>query len=180
VVRPVRNQVEWTPRVVDELLPADHPARIIWACLERLDLSGFYASVKAVTNRPGRPASDPQVLLALWLFATADAVGSARRLARLCEEHDAYRWIRGGVPVDYHLLAEFRVIHQQQLDELLTQILAILMAEDLVTLDRVAQDGMIGAGQRRGRIVPRRRAVEHLSGRGPRAGRGAETGAGQP
>lgn len=155
VVRPVRNQVEWTPRVVDELLPADHQARIIWACLERLDLSGFYASVKAVTNRPGRPASDPQVLLALWLFATADAVGSARRLARLCEEHDAYRWIRGGVPVDYHLLAEFRVIHQKQLDELLTQILAILMAEGLVTLDRVAQDGMkvrasAGAGSYRG------------------------------
>ena len=142
VVRAVRNQVEWAPRVLDDLLPADHQARIIWACLERLDLSSFYASVKAVTDRPGRPASDPQVLLALWLYATADAVGSARRLARLCEEHDAYRWLRGGVPVDYHLLAAFRVIHQQELDDLLTQILTVLMAQGLVTLERVAQDGM--------------------------------------
>jgi transposase len=142
VVRAVRNQVEWAPRVLDDLLPAEHQARIIWACLERLDLAGFYGSVKAVTDRPGRPASDPQVLLALWLFATADAVGSARRLAQLCEEHDAYRWLRGGVPVDYHLLAEFRVIHQRELDDLLTQILGVLMAEGLVTLERVAQDGM--------------------------------------
>lgn len=140
--RAVRNQMEWTPQVLDSLLPPDHQARMIWACLERLDLSSFYASVKAVTDRPGRPASDPQVLLALWLYATADAVGSARRLARLCEEHDAYRWIRGGVPVDYHLLAEFRVIHQQELDDLLTQILSVLMAKKLVKLARVAQDGM--------------------------------------
>jgi transposase len=142
VVRAVRTQVEWAPRALDELLPPDHPARAIWACLERLDLAGFYGSVKAVTHRAGRPASDPQVLLALWLYATADAVGSARRLARLCAEHDAYRWLRGGVPVDYHLLAEFRVAHQRELDELLSQILAVLMAEELLTLEHVAQDGM--------------------------------------
>ena len=140
--RAVRNQDEWAPRKLDALLPPEHQARMIWACLERLDLSSFYASVKAVTDRPGRPASDPQVLLALWLYATADAVGSARRLARLCEEHDVYRWIRGGVPVDYHLLAEFRVTHQKELDELLTQILSVLLAKKLVKLDRVAQDGM--------------------------------------
>jgi transposase len=142
VRRAVRTQAEWSPRVLDELLADDHPARSIWACLERLDLSGFYTSVKSVTERAGRPASDPQVLLALWLYATADGVGSARRLALLCEEHDVYRWIRGGVPVDYHLLAEFRGVHQRELDELLTQILAVLMAEGMLTLERVAQDGM--------------------------------------
>jgi transposase len=142
VVRASRGQVEWTPRVLDEVLPDDHPARSIWTCLERLDLATFYTSLKSVTARPGRPASDPQVLLALWLYATADGVGSARRLARLCEEHDAYRWIRGGVPVDYHLLAAFRVAHRRELDELLTQILAVLMAEGILTLERVAQDGM--------------------------------------
>lgn len=144
LVQPVRNQIEWTPRELDSVLSPDHPARAIWAFLERseVDLSPFYASIKAVADRPGRPASDPQVLLALWLFAIKEGVGSARHVARLCEEHDAYRWIRGGVPVDYHLLAEFRVTHEQALDELLTTILAVMIEEDLVTLDRVAQDGM--------------------------------------
>jgi len=142
VVRPVRSQIEWAPRELDALIPEDHQARAVWAYLERLDLSGFYASIKAVGDRPGRPASDPRVLLALWLFAHVEGVGSARRLGRLCEEHDAYRWIRGGVPVDYHLLAEFRVTHQAALDDLLTKILATMMAANLVTLSRVAQDGM--------------------------------------
>lgn len=142
LVRPVRNQIEWAPRELDAALPADHPARAIWALLERLDLAGFYTGIKAVADRPGRPASDPKVLLALWLFATKEGIGSARHLARLCEAHDAYRWIRGGVPVDYHLLAEFRVIHEPALDDLFTTILAAMMTEGLVTLDRVAQDGM--------------------------------------
>jgi len=142
LVLAVRNQIEWGPRELDAALPPDHPARAIWALLEQLDLSAFYGDIKAVADRPGRPASDPKVLLALWLFATKEGVGSARHLARLCADHDAYRWIRGGVPVDYHLLAEFRVVHEQALDDLFTMILAAMMTEGLVTLDRVAQDGM--------------------------------------
>lgn len=142
VIRPVRNQVEWTPRDLDSLLAADHPARAIWALLERLDLAGFYGSIKAVLDRPGHPASDPAVLLALWLLGTVEGVGSARKLARLCREHDAYRWLRGGVPVNYHQLSDFRVAHQQELDELLTQIVTALLYGGAVTLERVAQDGM--------------------------------------
>ena len=61
--------------------------------------------------------------LALWLLATVDGIGSARRLARLCQEHDAYRWMRGNVPVNYHMLSDFRVAHQEALDGLLTQII---------------------------------------------------------
>lgn len=142
LVRPVRTQIEWAPRELDAALPPDHQARAIWALLEQLDLSAFYADIRAVADRPGRPASDPKVLLALWLFATKEGIGIARHLARLCEDHDAYRWILGGVPIDYHLLAEFRVVHEQALDDLFTTILAAMMNAGLVTLDRVAQDGM--------------------------------------
>lgn len=140
--RPVRNQGEMIVRDLDSLVSEDHPVRAIWVFLESLDLSGFYASVKTSADRPGRPASDPRVLLALWVYATAEGVGSARQLDRLCQEHDAYRWIRGGVPVDYHLLSDFRVEHQQALDQLLTRIVAALMANELVTLKKVAHDGV--------------------------------------
>ena len=142
VVRPQRSQLEWAPRALDELLPADHVARSLWALVERLDLAAFYAPLKAVADRPGRPASDPRVLLALWLYATAEGVGSARQLDRLCREHAAYRWLRGGVPVDYHLLAEFRVTHEAALDGLFTQLLTVLQGEGLLTLTQVAQDGL--------------------------------------
>ncbi len=142
IARAVRDQVELVPQSLEDRVAVDHPARAIWALLERLDLSGFYRQVRAVVDGPGRPASDPRVLLGLWMLATVEGIGSARRLARLSEEHDVYRWLRGGVPVNYHLLADFRVAHRTELDALLTQTIALLMSEDLVTLTRVAQDGV--------------------------------------
>ena len=142
VLRPVRHQLQWLPRTLDEALAEDHPARAIWGMLENLDLSAFYGRIKATLDRPGRPATDPEVLLAVWLLATVEGIGSARRLTRLCHEHDAYRWLCGGVPINYHMLSDFRVAHPGALDELLTQIVASLTAAGAVTLERVAQDGM--------------------------------------
>ena len=147
VLRPMRQQLQWAPVDLESLVPQDHPARAIWGFLEKLDLSAFYEPIKAVVDRPGRPTTDPQVLLALWLLAlwllaTVEGIGSARRLARLCDEHDAYRWVRGHVPINYHMLSDFRVAHQEALDDLLTQIIGSLMAAGAVSLERVAQDGM--------------------------------------
>jgi len=133
--------VQWEPRDLDAAFPQDHPARAIWDILERLNLDAFYGSIKAVLDRPGRPTTDPQVLLALWLLATVEGIGSARQLARLCSQHDAYRWLCGGVPINYHMLSDFRVANQAALDGLLTQIVGRLMAVGAVSLERVAQDG---------------------------------------
>src|SRR3989304_9210233 len=99
----VRNQVEIMIRDLDSLLPQDHLARAIWKIVEALDLSAMYAPIKAVEGEPGHPATDPAVLVALWLYATADGVGKARHLDRLCREHDPHRWLRGGVPINYPL-----------------------------------------------------------------------------
>ena len=142
VLRPVRHQLQWLPRTLDEVLAEEHPARAIWGMLEKLDLSAFYGSIKATLDRPGRSTTDPQVLLAVWLLATVEGIGSARRLTRLCHEHDAYRWLCGGVPINYHMLSDFRGAHPGALDELLTQIVASLTVAGAVNLERVAQDGM--------------------------------------
>jgi transposase len=142
VYRAVRDQLEWMPRTLDSLLPQDHQARAIWQTLDLLDLAAFYASIKAILGHAGHPTTDPKVLLALWLYATTEGIGSARELDRLCDEHDAYRWLRGGVPINYHMLSDFRVANQAALDDLLTEILASMMLAGLVTLRHVAQDGM--------------------------------------
>ena len=142
VLKPNRQQLQWLPRDLDAALAEGHPARAIWGVLEQMDLSRFYGAIKATLDRPGRSATDPQVLLALWLLGTVEGIGSARKLTRLCGEHDAYRWLCGGVPINYHMLSDFRVAHQGALDQLLTQIVASLTAAGAVTLERVAQDGM--------------------------------------
>jgi transposase len=127
---------------LDDLLAPEHPARAVWAFVEGLDLAPLYGLIRASEDRAGRPAIDPKILVSLWLYATVDGVGSARALARLCTEHVAYRWLCGGVSVNHHTLSDFRVAHVDWLDGVLTASVAGLMHQGLVTLERVAQDGM--------------------------------------
>jgi transposase len=138
----VRDQIEFQMCALDELLPEEHEARIVWAYVCGLDLSELYGQIQAVEGGPGQAPVDPRILLTLWLYATLRGVGSARELNRLCEKHVDYRWICGGVSMNYHTLSDFRTQHVELLDRLLTESVASLMAEGLVTLDRVAQDGM--------------------------------------
>ncbi len=137
-----RTQVLLRPVDLEGLLPEDHRARVVWAYVERLDLTPLYQQIQAVEGEAGRPATDPKLLLALWLYATLEGVGSARALDRLCTEHLAYQWLCGGVPMNYHTLADFRTAHVEFLDALLTRSVATLLAEGLVELTRVAQDGV--------------------------------------
>ena len=104
---------------LESLLPQGHRARLVWAWVERQDLSGMYAAIKVREGGVGRSAIAPEILLGLWLYATLEGVGSARQLSRLVLEHDAYRWISGGVQVNHHSLSDYRVAHGAALDELL-------------------------------------------------------------
>lgn len=142
VQRPERLQVEWRPLALEDCLPSDHRARVVWRYVESLDVTVLYGTIRAVEGSVGRNAVDPRILLALWMFATIEAVSSARQLARLCERDLAYMWLCGGVGVNYHLLSDFRTEQGEYLDNLLTETIATLLHQNLVTLETVAQDGM--------------------------------------
>jgi len=139
---PVRDQVELRAVDLEALLPAEHPARVIWAYVQRLDLSALEETVRARAHGPGQAPVSPRLQLALWLFATSQGVGSARALARLCESHDAYRWLCGGVSVNYHSLSEFRTAHPELLEQLLVEHVASLSIAGVIDLDEVVQDGV--------------------------------------
>jgi transposase len=137
-----RCQGEFRADSLDQLLPPEHPVRDLWRFVETLDLAPVLDQIRSRPGTAGAPAIDPRILLALWLQATLDGVGSSRPLARLCREHLVYRWLCGGVSVEYHTLADFRTGRGEVLDQLLTQTIAALLHEGLVSLRRVAQDGL--------------------------------------
>jgi len=140
-IRADRVQTRWDFIDLEALLPSDHRARIVMSFVERLDLSALYDAIKSREGEPGRPPPDPAVVLALWLYATIEGVGSARQLERLAERDLAYRWIAGGVPLNYHGLADFRVAHVAVLDRLLTESVTALIAEGVVSLAEIVVDG---------------------------------------
>jgi transposase len=137
-----REQIIFHAAPLDALISPDHPARIVWDYVEGLDLSPLYDRIKAVERGPGRAPIDPKIPMALWLYATIEGIGSARHLDELCREHASFQWLVGDVSVNYHSLADFRTDHLALLDDLLTKSVATLIAEGLVELNRVAQDGM--------------------------------------
>jgi transposase len=137
-----RQQAEMRVCALDALIPDDHHVRVVWAYVEKLDLGELLAKIKAVEGQAGASATDPRILLALWLYATLRGIGSARELNRRCEGDIAFQWICGGVTLNYHTLADFRVEHVEVLDKLLTNSAAVLLEQGLVSMERVAQDGM--------------------------------------
>lgn len=148
---------------LEDLLEPEHQARLVWAFVLGLDLTDLEDQIRSRIGGPGRPALDPRIGVALWLYATLEGVSSARALAELCERHNAFRWLAGGVSVNYHTLADFRVEHVATLDRLLTHSVAVLREQDLVDLNRVAQDGMrVRASAGAASFHRRRTLEEHL------------------
>jgi len=169
--QPERRQVALRAVSLEELVADDHRVRQVWAFALRLDLAALYRAIRAVEGKPGHPPADPRLLVALWLQATVEGVGSARALARLCREHHAYRWLCGGVGVNHKTLADFRVAHGALLDRLLADSFAAMLRTGMASLERVAQDGVrvraaAGAAsfRRRPRLVDlRRKAGERVA-----------------
>lgn len=146
---PERSQIAMQVAALDDLIGEDHPVRSVWAFVEGLDLSHLYDLVKAREGHPGHPPAAPELMVALWLWATVEGVGSARQLDRLCRDHLAYRWLCGGVSMNYHTLSSFRIGHLAVLERLLAQGVAAMVQAGLVSVDTLAQDGLrvrAGAG----------------------------------
>jgi len=137
-----RRQVTWGSFDLESLVREDHRVRAIWQVIESLDLKAFYARISSVEERAGRPATDPKILLALWIYATSEGIGSAHHVDRLCKTDAVYRWICGGVSMNQHTLSDFRTDYRVEVDGLMTKVIATLMHNGLLHLRRLAHDGM--------------------------------------
>ena len=137
-----REQMVLRPVDVEALVPEDHEVRAIWEFVGRLDLRRYYEQIDVVEGEAGRPASDPRLMISLWIYSYSKGISSAREVSRLCEYDPAYQWLTGMEPINYHTLSDFRVKHKEALDELFTQILGLLSSEGLISLERVMHDGV--------------------------------------
>jgi transposase len=126
---------------VENLIEADHSARSIWELIGRLDLSLYQAQIEAVEGHAGRDHTDPQLLISLWLYAYSRGISSAREIARQCEFEPGFQWLCGLKAISHRTLSGFRSENKEALDDLFVQVLGMLSAEGLITLERVTLDG---------------------------------------
>lgn len=136
-----RRQLVFRAVDVEKLVASDHPVRAIWEFVGKLDLVRFYESIESVEEVAGRPTWDPHLLISLWIWAYSQGIGSAREIERRCEYDPAFQWLMGLVVVNHHTLSDFRVCHQEALDDLFVQVLGLLSAEGLISMKEVMHDG---------------------------------------
>jgi transposase len=140
--KPERRQVAMVMQCADDLVRALHPVRTVMGVVEKLDVSGFCEPIRARAGIAGRDATDPRLLVGLWLYGCVRGIGSARELARRCKESAPFRWLCGGVSVNHRMLCDFRTDHGDALDDLFTQVLVSLVDKKLVRVSRISQDGV--------------------------------------
>lgn len=157
-----RRQMEWVPKSLDQMVESDHPVRAVWAFVEERDLTPLYDRIKAVEGTAGKSPIDPKILFALWMYATIRGISSGRRINELCGKSGAipFQWICGHVSVNYHTINDFRAAHPELLDQCLTESVAVLMHQGLVSLERVAQDGMRVRANASGKSFHRKPTLE--------------------
>ncbi len=126
---------------VEALVGADHKVRAIWELTGRLELSRFRAPIVSAEGCAGRPRWDPRLLVSIWVYAYSEGISSAREIERMTEHEPGLMWLAGLGVVNHSTLSDFRVDYQEALDELFTQLLAVLEAEGVVKLDQVMHDG---------------------------------------
>jgi transposase len=148
--------------IIDDLLEPDHPARAVWSYVQELDLTPLYDRIRARGSLAGRPAIDPRLLAALWLYATLSGFTSAREIALLCIHYDPLIWLAGGVSVNYHTLSDFHNDNPQFVEQLLKHSVEVLRQQGLINLDRIAQDGMRVRASAGAASFRRRKTLERL------------------
>lgn len=158
-----RQQMSWRAVDVEQLIDADHRARVIWELVGQLDLSPFYEGIESTQEEGGRPAYPPQLLISLWVYAQTLGIGSAREIERRCQWDPAFQWLTGLEVVNYHTLSDFRVQKKEEVNQLFTHLLAVLSQEGLVSLEQVTLDGTKIKAHASGKSFRRKKTLqEHL------------------
>lgn len=138
----VRDQVKFKVESLDDSLPLNHEARVIWKFVEKLDLKHAEESISSLESHVGRPAVHPRILIALWIYGISCGIVSARKIAKNCLDHRGFAWICGGASVGHHILSGFRSKHCELFEELVIQSISLLVLHELVDLKEIAQDGV--------------------------------------
>lgn len=134
-----RDQLYLMPPSLAEWLPEDHLAYFVLDAVETLDLASIRSHYSS--DGPGAPAYDPEMMLAIWLYAYCAGLRSSRRIEAACVTDVGFRVIAANQRPDHATLARFRAAHQGAIADLFVQVLGLCAAAGLTKMGLVAIDG---------------------------------------
>jgi transposase len=136
-----RSQIRWEQFDVEELIPQNHAARVIWEVSGKFDFRRFEASKKSREEEAGRSCWSPRLLASVWIYSYSLGVASARAIERMMRHEPGLRWLTGTEVINHHTLSDFRVGDKEGVEDLLAQFLAMLETAGVVNFATMLQDG---------------------------------------
>jgi transposase len=135
----VRDQEFLLPPNMADWLAGDHLVWFVLDVVEHLDTSALHAERR--TGGVGRAGYDPDMLLALMIYAYATGQRSSRRIEQLCADHVAYRVLCAQDPPDHTTIARFRAAHDEVFTDVFAQVLRLCAQAGMVRVGSIAIDG---------------------------------------
>ena len=133
------QQQNWLfPPSIEQLIPRDHPVRIVNGVIEQLDLQ----LLTKIYAREGRPSYHPKMMLKVMVYAYMDNIYSSRKIEKALRENINFMWLSGNQVVDHNTLARFRSNRLKTVfKDIFKQVVMLLAKEGLVSLKEVFTDG---------------------------------------
>ena len=160
VRKPERAQVQFVSTSLDDLIDESHLARKIWHFVESLNTTVLFSGLKTQEGKAGQRAIDRQVLLALWLYALISGITSGREIARRIESDNPFKWIAGGLHINYHTIDDFRSTNKDSFGDLMVQMIASMISADVISGETIAVDGMKISAKAKGSRFHRKKTIE--------------------
>lgn len=133
------QQQNWLlPPSIEELIPEDHPVRIVNGVIEHLDIQPL---IKAY-SKDGQPSYHPKMMLKVMVYAYMDNTYSSRKIEKAMRENINFMWLSNRQVADHNTIARFRSNKLKDVfKDIFKQVVLLLAEEGLVTLKEVYTDG---------------------------------------
>ena len=133
-----RNEGGLFPMYLSDMVPAEHPARVVDAVVENLDIRELERTYKG----GGTSSYAPRALLKVIIYAYLSNIYSGRQIEQAWRESIIYMWLGGTLIPDFRTINNFRSRRLVgTFGDLFTQVVKLLVEEGLVTLDVQYIDG---------------------------------------
>ena len=136
---PLRDQLFLLPPSIADWLPEEHLVWFVLDIVAMMDLSRFHA--RHPNEGAGRAAYDPEMMLALLVYAYCRGLRSSRRIEAACRSDLAFRAICAEVVPDHIAVARFRARHQEAIRAVFIDVLELCAKAGLASLGTIAIDG---------------------------------------
>ena len=125
------------PQRIDKDIAEEDPVRLVSGIVESLDLSSF----RNLYKERGRSPYDPKMLLKVIIYAYMNNIYSCRKIERSLKRDVHFIWLAGYEHPDFITINRFRNRVKHEINNVFTQLVLLLNAKGLVTLDVEYIDG---------------------------------------